>query len=164
MDSDWSAIRLQRYGAWNFELTKLFPETTALITELAIPTAIRGVCFAKQAPQRGVGVHSDDRNFILTAHLGIDVPATGCSMTVGGWEDGKLVVCDTSFDHYTSNDSPDALYVLIIDFFHSELTQRECEQLRFIYQKRNEFENLSAEVKIESFFDKLFRGNQENKS
>ena len=49
--------------------------------------------------------HSDGRNFILTAHLGVSVPKEGCSITVGGekrsWEQDKVLVFDTSFTHET---------------------------------------------------------------
>jgi hypothetical protein len=45
-----------------------------LLQDLGIPTAIRGVLFARQAPGSSVNRHSDGRNFVLTAHLGLKVP------------------------------------------------------------------------------------------
>jgi hypothetical protein len=158
---------------------------------LNIPLAVRGVCFAKQAPQSGVQPHSDGRNFILTTHLGIQIPTTTktttttninntnihqddnntmitkpeekedeekydehnnsasssscCWIQVGTerrtWQRGKLLTLDTSFIHSTGNDSPDQeRHVLIIDFWHPELTQPEREALTFIYNLRNQFE------------------------
>lgn len=41
-----------------------------ILAELDIPFSVRGVMFAKQAPNTGVAPHSDARNFILTLHLG----------------------------------------------------------------------------------------------
>ena len=74
MGSGWSAIRLQRLGVWNIENCNEFPQTYQLLRSLNIPLAVRGVCFARQAPGSGVQPHSDGRNFILTSHLGLKVP------------------------------------------------------------------------------------------
>ncbi len=74
MGQGWSAIRLQRLGVWNSEVCAEFPKTYELLQSLKIPLAVRGVCFARQAPGSGVEPHSDGRNFILTSHLGIQVP------------------------------------------------------------------------------------------
>ena len=89
MGAGWSAIRLQRLGVWNLENCQEFPKTYELLKELDIPLAVRGVCFARQAPGSGVKPHSDGRNFILTSHLGIKIP-DGCWMEVANerkqWE------------------------------------------------------------------------------
>lgn len=112
--------------------------------ELDIPLAVRGVCFARQAPGSGVQPHSDGRNFILTSHLGLRIP-DGCWMKVGDeertWQAGKLTTLDTSFSHSTGNNSKEDRHVLIIDFWHPELTEAERAALTFIYDLRNKFES-----------------------
>lgn len=145
MGGGWSAIRLQRLGVWNTENCAEFPETYAILKELKIPLAVRGVCFARQAPGTGVQPHSDGRNFILTAHLGLKIPDK-CWIEVGGerrgWEQGKLTTLDTSFVHSTGNPSPEEdRHVLIIDFWHPELSAPETAALEFIYDLRNRFES-----------------------
>ena len=144
MGTGWSAVRLQRLGVWNAENCKLFPETYELLRSLNIPFAVRGVCFAKQAPNSGVQPHSDGRNFILTAHLGLKVPE-GCWMQVGderrSWQEGKLTTLDTSFEHSTGNPSDSERHVLIIDFWHPELTEAERKSLELVYDLRNKFES-----------------------
>jgi len=75
MGKGWSAFRLQRLGVWNMENCKEFPKTSALMRSLNIPFAVRGVCFARQGAGSGVQPHTDGRNFILTSHLGLKVPA-----------------------------------------------------------------------------------------
>ena len=144
MGTGWSAIRLQRLGVWNTENCAAFPNTYALLKELQIPLAVRGVCFARQAPQSGVQPHSDGRNFILTSHLGLQIPKD-CWIKVGGeqrgWEKGKLTTLDTSFTHSTGNPSDEDRHVLIIDFWHPELTKAEIAALEFIYDLRNKFES-----------------------
>eukprot|EP00978_Attheya_sp_CCMP212_P029799 scaffold107168_cov45-Attheya_sp.AAC.1 len=74
MGQGWSAFRLQRLGIWNTKNCEEFPKTFKLLRDLEIPLAVRGVCFARQAPQSGVQAHTDGRNFILTSHLGLKIP------------------------------------------------------------------------------------------
>lgn len=150
MGPGWSAIRLQRLGVWNMENCRKFPETFRLIKSLNIPLAVRGVCFARQTPGTGVQPHSDGRNFILTSHLGLEVPEE-CWFEVGGirkgWEEGKLTTVDTSFVHSTGNPSNQERHVLIIDFWHPDLTEAERAALEFIYDLRNKYESGQVPVR-----------------
>jgi aspartyl/asparaginyl beta-hydroxylase (cupin superfamily) len=149
MGTGWSAIRLQRLGVWNMDNCQQFPLTYELLRSLQIPLAVRGVCFAQQASQSGVQPHSDGRNFILTSHLGLRIPE-GCWIQVGeerrGWTKGKLTTIDTSFTHSTGNPTDEERHVLIIDFWHPELTDAERSALEFVYDLRNKFE--SGEIPI----------------
>ena len=144
MGSGWSAIRLQRLGVWNMENCKQFPRTYEVLRKLGIPLAVRGVCFARQAPNSGVQPHSDGRNFILTSHLGLKIPE-GCWIQVGderqSWQEGRLTTIDTSFKHSTGNPTDRERNVLIIDFWHPELTEAERSALEFVYDLRNKFES-----------------------
>eukprot|EP00804_Cyclotella_cryptica_P027734 CCRYP_020465-RA/>CCRYP_020465-RA protein AED:0.10 eAED:0.10 QI:135/1/1/1/1/1/5/99/353 len=144
MGQGWSAFRLQRLGVWNVANCAVFPKTYDLLRGLDIPLAVRGVCFARQAMGSGVAPHSDGRNFILTAHLGLKVP-DGCWIKVGDeertWSVGKLTTLDTSFEHSTGNPTNEDRHVLIIDFWHPELTEAERAGLEFIYDLRNKFES-----------------------
>jgi len=151
MGAGWTAFRLQRLGNWNKENIALFPETTKILEGLDIPFAVRGVMFAKQQPGSGVQAHSDGRNFILTAHLGLKIPTQpeSCWISVAGekrsWEKNKVMIFDTSFTHETDNTSDSDRYVLIVDFWHPELSKQEREALEFIYDTRNKFETGKAE-------------------
>lgn len=177
MGQGWSAIRLQRLGVWNTQNCNEFPKTYQLLQSLNIPLAVRGVCFARQAPGSGVEPHSDGRNFILTSHLGIKVPegkrtnlfvlfdclikflitfvpwsfGVGCWMKAGGetrtWEEGKLTTLDTSFEHSTGNPSDAERVVLIIDYWHPELTEAERAGLEYVYNLRNDFESGKVPVR-----------------
>jgi aspartyl/asparaginyl beta-hydroxylase (cupin superfamily) len=115
MGTGWSAFRLQRLGVWNVENCAVFPKTYDLLRKLDIPLAVRGVCFARQAPGSGVAPHSDGRNFILTSHLGLKIPE-GCWIKVGddqqSWQEGKLTTIDTSFEHSTGNPTDDDRHVV----------------------------------------------------
>lgn len=150
MGAGWSAIRLQRLGIWNMDNCNEFPRTYELLRRLDVPFAVRGVCFARQAPGSGVQPHSDGRNFILTSHLGLKIPE-GCWIEVGDerreWEEGKLTTLDTSFTHATGNPSKDDRHVLIIDFWHPELSEAERAALEFVYDLRNKFESGQVPVR-----------------
>ena len=146
MGDGWAAVRLQRMGEWKTENTERFPETTAILQGLDIPFAVRGVMFARQVPGTGVAPHSDARNFILTAHLGLKVPkeADKAWIKVGteqrNWAENEAVVFDTSFQHSTFNESEEDRMVLIIDFWHPELSEVERTALQMVYDIRNEYD------------------------
>lgn len=147
MGSGWSALRLQRMGQWNAAACARFPNTVALLQALQVPTAMRGVMFARQAPGSRVARHSDGRNFVLTLHLGLQVPAGGvgacwveCGGVRRGWAAGQAVVLDTSFAHETANLSGEERHVLIVDFWHPGLTAPEQEALKFVYDLRYEYD------------------------
>ncbi|CEM34449.1 unnamed protein product [Vitrella brassicaformis CCMP3155] len=143
MGAGWSAFRLQRFGEWIEDNRQKFPRTSALLADLGIPIAMRGVMIARQRAGSGVQPHSDGRNFILTAHLGLQVPE-GCWMRVGEerreWRENKVCVFDTSFEHETGNPTQHGRFVLIVDFWHPELSDAERNALADIYAIRNEFD------------------------
>lgn len=154
MGTGWSALRLQRMGKWNEENLARFPHTAQVLRDIGVPTAMRGVMFARQAPGSTVAEHSDGRNFVLTAHLGLRVPSGGkeaCWMECGGerraWEEAKVLVLDTSFRHSTANESDQDRHVLIIDFWHPDLTLAEQESLKLIYDLRYEYDRALLEAK-----------------
>jgi len=143
MGDGWSGFRLQRLGSWLQKNSSRFPQTVQLLKESGAPLAMRGVIVARQAPNTGVAPHSDGRNIFLTAHFGLSIPEE-CDMTVGGetrpWvEDGARVI-DTSFVHSTRNESDEDRFVLIVDFWHPDLTRPEWEALEYIYDFRTRFE------------------------
>ena len=147
MGTGWTAFRLQRLGEWNLTNTAMFPKTTDIIQHLDIPLAVRGVMIARQKPKSGVQPHSDGRNFILTCHLGLEIPPD-CSITVAGekrnWIQDGAIIFDTSFVHETFNGSDNDRYVLIIDFWHPDLSREEQIALEYIYDARNKFESGNA--------------------
>ena len=143
---DWRTLVLQDRCEWEPTNVTLFPETVALVRAARAPSV--EVFFAKQAPGTGIKPHTDFTNFIMTAHLGLDVPPKPESwMKVGEetryWENGVGMCADTSFIHSTSNDSAEKdRYVLIVRFWHPELTSHERNGVRFLFDA---FEDLTPE-------------------
>ena len=80
---------------------------------------------------------SDLNNFIITAHLAVDVPLNQSYIRVGDdikyWENGKVLIFDTSIYHSTRNDGDSDRYVLLIRFWHPDLTTEEINAFSFIF-------------------------------
>jgi aspartate beta-hydroxylase len=132
----WRTLVLQDRGEWHEANSALFPATAAAVRDCGAPSL--EVFFARQAPNSGIAPHTDDCNFILTAHLGLEVPPGQCWVRCGEhmkhWADGEALVMDTSFVHSTRNDSPDAeRTVLLVRFWHPQLTQLERCAVQFLF-------------------------------
>jgi aspartyl/asparaginyl beta-hydroxylase (cupin superfamily) len=99
---DWRTLVLQD-REWDPVNSNLFPRTTKIVKD-AMDTSCE-VFFARQAPHTGIKPHTDSCNFIMTAHLGLDVPPANCWMQVGNskkeWRNSELLIFDTSFVHST---------------------------------------------------------------
>ena len=138
---DWKTLVLQDRCVWEDTNCKLFPKTVELLRKNSVPSV--EVFFARQAPDTGIKPHTDNTNFILTSHLGLDVPEGECWMKVGEfkreWMNGRGMIADTSFIHSTANESrTQTRYVLIVRFWHPDLTPEECCALQFLFDALNE--------------------------
>ena len=76
--------------------------------------------------------------------------ATGapCGMSVGGeaieWEQGKLVVFQNSFPHFTWNRSGEERILLYFDFWHPDLSEDERSALAIFEDTRREHEQRAS--------------------
>lgn len=132
---DWRTLVLQDRGRWDDDNARLFPETVQFFKQLNAPTL--EVFFARQPPGTGIKSHTDFVNFIQTTHLGLQVPEGDCWIKVGEqtrhWEEGRVLVCHTSFMHETANNTDRERVVLIMRHFHPEITPLERTALQFIF-------------------------------
>ena len=132
---EWKTLGLQDRSVWSEELRGEFPETIRALESNGVPSC--EVFFAKQGANSGLLPHSDKNNFIITCHLGLDVPEGDCHIQVGNekyyWKNGKTCIFDTSIFHQTRNDSDRVRYVLLIRFWHPDLTQLEVNMFKFIF-------------------------------
>jgi hypothetical protein len=96
-------LRLQCLAVWDEDNSATIANTGKSLQQLNITNAMRGVMFARQAGESRVARHSDGRNFILMAHLGLIIPKQkelGIMAVVDDtrfWETGKLLMFDTFF-------------------------------------------------------------------
>ena len=133
---NWRTLVLQDRGIWEESNIKIFPRTHKILVDIAAPTL--EVFFARQDAKTGIASHTDNSNFIQTTHLGVDVPEGECWIKVGehtrNWMNGKVIICDTSFMHETSNDSEMDRYVLILRHWHPEVTEVEKAANQFLFE------------------------------
>lgn len=133
---NWRTLVLQDRGIWEQSNIKIFPRTHKLLVDIDAPTL--EVFFARQDAKTGISSHTDNSNFIQTTHLGVDVPEGECWIKVGehthNWMNRKLIICDTSFMHETSNESENDRYVLIMRHWHPEVTEVEKAANQFLFE------------------------------
>ncbi len=103
------------------------PRTTELVE--SIPGHEVGLAyFSRLAPGGELTPHCGPRNVALRCHLGLKVPEY-CGIQVAdeirAWEEGECLVFDDSFEHRVWNNSRESRYVLIVDFFHPEVSVAE---------------------------------------
>jgi hypothetical protein len=103
--TDWKTLPLCDRTVWDATNSALFPKTCALLTKSKVP--LIEAFFAKMPPKTHIKPHSDMCNFVLTCHLGVDVPEGECDLTVGDrtveWRNGKVMLFDTSILHEAEN-------------------------------------------------------------
>ena len=132
---EWKTLGLQDRGLWDGDNVDSFPKTVALLGQCNVPC--QEAFFARQGPKSGIKPHSDFNNFILTAHLAVDVPEGQCWIRVGDdkhyWKNGKMCAFDTSIFHSTFNEAETDRFVLLIRFWHPDLTETEVKAFTFIF-------------------------------
>lgn len=133
---DWRTLVLQDRD-WDPVNCGLFPVASGLLRHGDVPSV--EAFYARQKAGTGIALHTDDCNFIYTMHLALDVPDSESWIEVGGerryWENGKALIFDTSFFHQTMNEAKDAeRTVLLLRFWHPELTMVERDALGFLFR------------------------------
>jgi len=129
---EWRSIVLVKRGLW--VARGVFQRTKALFTSLRGVRPME-VCLAKMPPHTKIQPHSDNTNFLLTAHLGLEV-SEGCELRVGEWSrewrPGQALVFDHSYIHSAANDSERDRYVMVFRFYHPGCTDEECYALSYL--------------------------------
>lgn len=127
---DWREVVL--FGAGAEPAGSVAPQTRALLQAHcpdAVSLADQGggeVIFSILAPRTRIARHCASTNLRWTAHLGLIVPSSGTTKQSGprvqirvadtwhGWEEGKMLVFDDSYEHEVVNESPDEIRVVLL--------------------------------------------------
>lgn len=131
----WQKLVLQNRD-WNSAVCGLFPETCEILQGCGAPS--HDIFFARQRAGTGIKPHTDNSNLFITAHLPLEVPDEGrCWIRVGTkekreWRENKVMAFDSSFVHETENGASSDRIVLLVRFWHPQLTQVETNALDFI--------------------------------
>ena len=131
---DWRTLVLMDRTTWDPTNCNLFPKTAKLLSDAGVPCV--EAFFASMTPNSKIAPHTDSCNFVLTSHLGLDIPPD-CHITVGDetryWKDGQVTMFDTSIFHDAVNDSDEYRYILMLRVWHPELTDTERAALQFLF-------------------------------
>ena len=76
--------------------------------------------------------HCGPTNARLTAHLGLVVPkglTIRAAEETRGWEEGKCLVFDDSFEHEVKHEGDSERIVLMINFFHPDVPEKEWPEI-----------------------------------
>ena len=132
MKGSWDVYYFFAFGRKTIANCRSCPKTTYLIQK--VPGAASGgiILFSSLSPGFHVSPHCGTSNTRLRCHLGIKIPE-GCSIRVGSeerlWSEGQCLVFDDSFEHEAWNRSDEDRWVLLLDFWHPELTEVETKAL-----------------------------------
>ena len=142
--TDWKTLPLCDRTVWDATNSALFPKTCSLLTKSKVP--LIEAFFAKMDPHSDIKPHSDMCNFVLTCHLGVDVPEGQCDLTVGDatvpWANGKVMLFDTSILHKAENRAPVSRYILMLRVYHPELSALERSAMQLVFDCLDEPELL----------------------
>jgi len=131
---DWKQFTLYQRGRKDKANCAKVPRTCALLDQMPQATGCkRGqIKFSVMSPGIHVWPHVGPTNCRLRAHLGLVVPQ-GPVMRVTdikvSWQEGKVFVFDDSFEHEVWHKGSELRMVLIVDFWHPELTHDQRRRL-----------------------------------
>lgn len=130
LDGDqWKAFTLvSRYREFPENLARA-PVTARLLKTIPGYPSFRDAMFSILAPGGEIKAHRDVSNVFLTMHLGLVTPEEGGYLEVAGerrpWKAGEALVFDSAYEHRAVNPSGKPRIVLLVDFLHPEITERE---------------------------------------
>jgi hypothetical protein len=141
MGNRWMVYFFYHMGVDLDALTKRCPKTSKIVK--ALPRVCLNypwgdVLFSVHASDAHLVSHCSIDNLRVRCHLGVQVPEN-CEMRVGtekrGWEVGKNLLFEDSFEHEVWNRGTTRRAILIVDFWHPDLTDVEIEALTAGFRK-----------------------------
>lgn len=131
-EGSWNVLHLHVMGRPTAAGRLLCPTTSRFVTELPGCGEAGMVYLSSLAPGTHVQAHCGASNTRLRCHLGLRVPP-GSSIRVGEetrtWQERGVLVFDDSIDHEVWNRGTETRQVLILDFWHPDLTAAERRAL-----------------------------------
>ena len=123
---DWHQFTLYSRGRKDEKNCKKTPQTCAIIDDFKEASGCtRGqVKFSVMHPGVHVWPHVGPTNCRLRMHLGLRIP-DGVALRVAdrmtGWEEGKVLVFDDSYEHEVWHNGTERRLILIIDAWHPDI-------------------------------------------
>lgn len=135
----WDVLFFYERGRKNEQNLARCPVIANLIdSHNTVRTSAGLIYVSKFSPDTQVKPHRGPTNMRLRCHVGIKIPGGDCGLKVGGetrrWQEGKCLVFDDSFEHEAWNLSSEPRVVLIVDFWHPDLTPGEIAYLEGLHR------------------------------
>lgn len=130
----WDQVFFYSNGRRIPSTAELFPFTASVIDQIPEATTMTMGCttFSWLQPGTVVVPHCGPTNARLRCHLGLRVP-DGAKFRVGdewtGWEEGKCLVFDDSFEHEVVHEGNESRVILLMDFWHPDVTEEQKKSL-----------------------------------
>jgi aspartate beta-hydroxylase len=134
----WDVLLLYERGRKNAENCARCPVITRIIEGHGTVRTHAGLLYvSKLSPGTEIKPHRGPTNLRLRCHLGVTVPEGDCGLKVGGetrrWQEGRCLLFDDSLEHEAWNRAATPRIVLIIDFWHPDLTPAEIAFLEGLH-------------------------------
>jgi aspartate beta-hydroxylase len=132
-ETSWRVKYFYLLGEEQPEAQLLCPKTSAILKSCLPSGPANQVFFSVLGKQAHIAPHCGAVNTRLTCHLGLVVTpdsALRVASTVVSWQEGKCLVFDDSFEHEVWNKSDRERVVLLIQFWHPDLTEAEVWALK----------------------------------
>ena len=137
----WAVYLFHHMGVNLEPLAGRCPQTAQILQNLprvCLDYPYGDALFSVHASDSHLKAHCSIDNLRVRCHMGIDVPP-GCEMRVGtetcGWQEGKTLLFEDSIEHEVWNRGAVRRAILIVDFWHPDLTDVEIRALRAGFQK-----------------------------
>jgi hypothetical protein len=141
MTNDWYLYLLFHMGVDMSELSGACPKTQEILRSLprlCVDYPWGDAALSLNVPDSHLHPHCSVDNLRMRCHLAIEIP-DNCGIRVGsetrGWEQGKAIIFDDSFEHEVWNRGRSDRIVMIVDFWHPELTDIEVRALSAGFRK-----------------------------
>lgn len=131
---DWKQFELFFRGQRSDKNCAKAPLTCRLVEQFAAARSCkRGqVKFSVMHPGTHVWPHCGPTNCRIRAHLGLKVPSDTfirVAEQTRSWENGEWLIFDDSFEHEVWHNGTGTRLVLIVDFWHPDLTETQRKSL-----------------------------------
>lgn len=135
----WDVFLFYERGRKNEENCARCPTITRIIESHDTVLTQAGLLYvSKLSPGTHIRPHRGPTNVRLRCHLGVRIPEGDCGLRVGGetrrWRQGECLVFDDSLEHEAWNHTGEPRIVLIIDFWHPDLTPAEIAFLEGLHR------------------------------
>lgn len=144
---NWSTFHFWRHGERVAENCARCPRTAALLESIDlmhVPGYGPEAMFSVLKPHSRIPPHHGTVNGRLIVHLPLVVPPDCGALKVAGeargWQEGRLMMFDDSFEHEAWNDSDETRVVLIFDTWNPQLSAVEREAFRRVLATAQRFE------------------------